>query len=100
MKAAVIGGGIAGLSTAYYLNKKAEEQGKQVKITLIESADYWGGKIKTVQQDGFVVEGGPDAYLVTKPWMKALCQELGLADGLQGTNPENSQTFILKKGRF
>ncbi len=100
MKVAVIGGGIAGLSTAYYLSNKAKEQGKQISITLIESEDYWGGKIKTVQQDGFVVEGGPDAYLITKPWMKTLCQELGLADGLQGTNPENSQTFILKKGKL
>lgn len=84
MNVIVIGGGIAGLSAAYYLNKKAQETGKEITITVLESADYWGGKIKTTIEDGFVVEGGPDAYLVTKPWMRTLVHELGMADDLQG----------------
>ena len=100
MKIAIIGGGIAGLSSAYYLNKLALERGEDLEITLFESADYWGGKIKTILEDGFVVEGGPDAYLVTKPWMRALARELSLADDLQGTNPDLSETFILHRGKL
>jgi protoporphyrinogen/coproporphyrinogen III oxidase len=100
MKVAIIGGGIAGLSSAYYLNKKAKETGRKISITLLEKEDYWGGKIKTKTEEGFVIEGGPDAYLALKPWMRNLCRELGLGDDLQGTNPTESETFILKNGKL
>ena len=41
MKIAIIGGGIAGLSTAYYLSGHHE-------LTLFEQADYVGGHTNTV----------------------------------------------------
>lgn len=100
MKVAIIGGGIAGLSAAYYLSQQANEKQQKLDILLFERENYWGGKIKTVVENGFVVEGGPDAYLVTKPWMRELCHELGLAEELQGTNPECSETFILHQGKL
>ena len=98
MNVVIIGGGIAGLAAAHYLEKKAAESGQTVSITVLESADYWGGKIKTIVEDKFVIEGGPDAYLVTKPWMRALCKELGLESELHGTSQEHTETFILNKG--
>ncbi|MDH5507188.1 MAG: protoporphyrinogen oxidase, partial [Anaerolineae bacterium] len=82
------------------LNNPALAAGRSIAITILDSADYWGGKIKTDVQDGFVVEGGPDAYLVTKPQMRALAHELGLQADLQGTNPDFSATYILNKGRL
>lgn len=100
MNIVVIGGGIAGLASAYYLHQQAKENGQAVQISVLEAADYWGGKIKTAVEDGFVIEGGPDAYLVTKPWMRALCQQLGLESGLHGTSPEHTETFILHKGQL
>lgn len=100
MKVVIIGGGIAGLAAAHYLEKKAKENSAQIDITVFEAADYWGGKIKTVVEDGFVIEGGPDAYLMTKPWMRDLCKELGLDGGLHGTSQEHTETFILNKGEL
>ena len=100
MRIVVVGGGIAGLSAAHYLEKKANETGQPVSITVLEASDYWGGKIKTTLEDGFVIEGGPDAYLVTKPWMRALCKELGLDSELHGTSPEHTETFILHQGKL
>ena len=74
----VIGGAIAGLSAAYYAQKNLPD----AKITLLESSDRWGGKITTDRvafQDGqFIIEGGPDTFLATKPWGVTLCKELGL----------------------
>ncbi|MFZ5911873.1 MAG: protoporphyrinogen oxidase [Chloroflexota bacterium] len=100
MKLAVIGGGIAGLSAAYYAlrSKKYEE------ITILESSSRWGGKIVTerVPFDGgqFIIEGGPDTFLAAKPWGVALCQELGLADRLHGTNPRQKNTYVLHKNQL
>jgi protoporphyrinogen/coproporphyrinogen III oxidase len=95
----VIGGGIAGLSAAYYASKIPE-----VQVTLLESSDHWGGKITTERvafDDGqFIIEGGPDTFLATKPWGVALCKELGLGDRLHGTNPHKKSTYVLNRNRL
>jgi oxygen-dependent protoporphyrinogen oxidase len=97
----IIGGGIAGLAAAYYAQKKSDGS---VTITLLEQADYWGGKIITdrvtgaVPEGDFVIEGGPDTFVVTKPWAVNLCKELGIAERLKGTNPDHKKTYILKNG--
>ena len=53
----IIGGGIAGLSTAFYLQKNAEAQGKELKYALVEANPEFGGKIVTENIDGFTIEG-------------------------------------------
>ena len=88
----IVGGGIAGLSAAYYLSKDSKAP---IKITLLESANYWGGKIVTDRTDDFVIEGGPDTFVVTKPWAVQLCEQLGIKERLRGTNPNTKNTFIL-----
>lgn len=96
----IVGGGIAGLSAAYYAKKYAPE----TQVTLLEAGDHWGGKITTDRvsfDDGdFIIEGGPDTFLATKPWAVSLCRELGLADRLHGTNPKNKNTFVLHKNKL
>jgi oxygen-dependent protoporphyrinogen oxidase len=99
MKLAVIGGGIAGLSAAYYAVRS-----RKYEVTLLEASSRWGGKIITERLpfDGgnFIIEGGPDTFLATKPWGVALCQELGLADRLHGTNPRQKNTYVLHRDRL
>lgn len=97
---AVVGGGIAGLSAAYYAWKNAREQEFDLEVHIFEKQDYWGGKILTERVEGFVIEGGPDTFIVTKPWGIRLCRELGLEDRLHGTNPEHSSTFVLHEGEL
>jgi len=91
----IVGGGIAGLSAAYYALKKSQ---KDLEITILEKSSSWGGKITTDRLDGFVIEGGPDTFLATKPWAVDLCRDLGLDGRLRGTNPTQKNTYILKKG--
>ena len=92
----IIGGGISGLSSAYFLLKKAPT----LRVTVLEAGEYWGGKIRTERVDGFVIEGGPDCFLAAKPQAAALCHELGLGSTLQGTNPHQRSTYILRKGQL
>jgi protoporphyrinogen/coproporphyrinogen III oxidase len=98
--ALIIGGGIAGLSAAYYLQKYVANGGLDWRILLLEASDRLGGKIHTERIDGFVIEGGPDTFLASKPWATQLCQELGLEHRLQGTNPVHKSTYILRAGEL
>lgn len=96
----IVGGGIAGLATAYTAQKIAREQGADVAITLVERDERLGGKISTDLTGGFVIEGGPDSFIAQKPWALQLCYELGLKDRLIGTNDDRRTNFVLRKGRL
>ena len=69
---AIIGGGISGLSTAYYLARRG------IASTLIESRPRLGGVIQTEHVDGCTIEAGPDSFISAKP----AALELILAKGL------------------
>ena len=59
MKAVVvIGGGITGLATLHYLKKQMKAKNKEAKLILIEKNTYLGGKIRSVYEDGFIIEEG------------------------------------------
>lgn len=93
---AIVGGGITGLAAAWRLAQLVPDAG----ITLFERDTRLGGKILTEQADGFTIEGGPDSFLSVKPRGAGLCNELGLADTLQGTIEANRRTFVMKRGRL
>jgi oxygen-dependent protoporphyrinogen oxidase len=96
---AIVGGGIAGLSAAYYL-EKARRAGAEVEWTLFEKSDRLGGVIKTEHQDGFVLEAGPDSFLTIKPDGAQLCRDLGIGDQLISSNDAERKTYILVKGQL
>jgi oxygen-dependent protoporphyrinogen oxidase len=96
---AIIGGGIAGLSAAFYL-EKARRAGTDLQWTLFEKTDRLGGVIQTERRDGFVIEAGPDSFLSVKPDAARLCQELGISDQLIPSNDFSRKTYILVKGQL
>ena len=97
-RAVIIGGGISGLSAAYYLREKARRAGVDIEVILIEKEKQFGGCIVTEKADGFIIEGGPDCFLSEKPWALQLCEDLGMGDRLLCTNDENRRVFILSHG--
>ena len=100
VKAVVVGGGISGLSAAYYLQRKASERGLPLEITLLEKDSRLGGKILTESIGDFVIEGGADAFVSTKPWAVDLCRELKLEDRLQEVNLQKRSVFVLQQGKL
>jgi len=100
---AIIGGGIAGLSAAWTLEKarRASSGGAEaLEYHLYEAADRLGGVIRSEIVDGCVVEGGPDSFLTEKPAAAALCRELGIEDQLLPSNDAERKTYIVVKNRL
>ncbi len=91
---AIIGGGISGLSAAYYLAKAG------ISSTLIEARPRLGGVIQTEHIQDCVVEAGPDSFLSVKPWAMDLLRELGLEGEVIGSNDHQRKTFIRRRGRM
>lgn len=90
----IVGGGISGLSTAYYLSKAG------VRATIVESRPRLGGVIQTERVDGCLVEAGPDSWLTAKPAAMELIRELGLEGEIIGSNDHLRQTYIRKNGQM
>ncbi|MGZ8594020.1 MAG: FAD-dependent oxidoreductase, partial [Actinomycetota bacterium] len=67
----VVGGGIAGLTTAYRLASEGAD------VVVLEADDVAGGKVRSAHVGGIRLDAGPDSMLVRKPWAIDLCRELG-----------------------
>ena len=99
-KVIIIGGGITGLSAAFYMKKLFSEQRIPIDITLIEKSEELGGKVQTLRRDGFIIERGPDSFLARKLPIITLSKELGIEDELVGTNPRARTNYIYHKNKL
>jgi len=95
----VIGGGITGLSLASTLQDEARALGLPLDLTVID-AGAPGGHARTVVEDGFVVEGGPNGFLDREPETLGLVKALGLESALVEARPEAKRRFIVRNGRL
>jgi oxygen-dependent protoporphyrinogen oxidase len=68
----VIGGGITGLASAWELVSAGHQ------VTVVESDDFFGGKISTLATDGYLIERGPDSVVAYRPAALDLAREVGL----------------------
>ncbi len=91
---AIIGAGISGLSAAYYLHQAQPDW----QLSVFERAATPGGKLRTLADNGFVVETGADSFLSRKPGGLALVRALDLEHKLQGRQPEHARTYVLRGG--
>jgi oxygen-dependent protoporphyrinogen oxidase len=89
----IVGGGIAGLSAAFELQRRA------VPFLLLEAGSRAGGVVLSEQVDGFTIDAGPDSLLVQKPEGIRLCEELGIGDRLVPTKPPRL-AFVQRAGRL
>lgn len=85
-RVAVVGGGISGLATAYFLRQYPDPP----EVLLIEADRRLGGKIRTQDIAGKPVDTGPDGFLVRVPRMRSLVDELGLSPALAAPATANS----------
>ncbi|MFQ5845131.1 MAG: protoporphyrinogen/coproporphyrinogen oxidase, partial [Planctomycetota bacterium] len=93
MRIAVLGGGIAGLSTAFHLRRNAE-------VVVFEAADRLGGNIRTEPVAGCRVEWGPHGFLDNEPATLELVHSLGLTGRLVRARPDAALRFVWRAGKL
>ena len=91
----VVGGGVSGLATAYFLERVC---GPDLDVILVELGGRLGGKVLTQRVAGHPVDAGPDALLVRVPAMRSLLEELGLADAMVA--PGARGAYVWSRGRL
>ena len=91
-KVAVIGGGITGLTAAFYMQRMADEHNLPLDIILIESSLRLGGKIHTLRKDGFIIERGPESFLDHTNSVRELARELDIEDQMVCNN--EGKTYV------
>lgn len=99
-QAIVIGGGISGLSTAWLLRDRVRASNMPLQITLLEKEEQVGGKIRSIRDNGYVCEWGPNGFLDNKPQTLELCRALGIADRLHRSNDNARKRFIYSDGQL
>jgi oxygen-dependent protoporphyrinogen oxidase len=92
----IIGGGISGLAAA----ERLTSLDPTLEIHLFEASDKLGGVLQTEHVAGYRLELGPDSILSRLPWGVELCQRVGLAEDLIGTNTAQSGVDVVCRGRL
>ncbi|MBN1301510.1 MAG: protoporphyrinogen oxidase [Melioribacteraceae bacterium] len=90
----VIGAGISGLSTAYWLQKN------DFKVTVLESASKPGGAMQTGYEAGFLIDYGPNSGLETTPLISQIAEEVGIKDKMVYANESSNKRYILKNDKL
>jgi protoporphyrinogen oxidase len=80
VRVGVVGGGVLGLSLAYYLSRSGAE------VTVFEGKDRPGGLLDYIQVDGFWIDKYYHCILSNYVDLLDLVDEIGLRDGVRFTN--------------
>ncbi len=88
----IIGGGISGLATAWWLHKAS------INVTVLEREQHLGGTMQTVHDRGWLVETGPNSALETTPLFRTLFDDLKLNNEVVYAGDVGNNRYILRDG--
>jgi len=89
----IIGAGISGLSTAYFLQQQA------VPYLVLESAAKAGGYLQSQQKGAYTIDIGANSLLCDQALLDFLVK-IGLGDKITESNAVSKNRFILKNGSY
>jgi protoporphyrinogen/coproporphyrinogen III oxidase len=89
----IIGGGISGLSAAFWLKKKGFD------VTLFEKSARAGGNVQTVKIEDFLIEYAPNS-LLKSPRLVDLIRELNLDAEVLPAAAANKKRYVLQNGKL
>lgn len=100
---AIVGGGVAGLYSAWRLIKDSHFQEKQPSIILLEKGDRCGGRLKTasVEFEGskILVEDGGMRFLKSHKYLIQLLHQLSLSHKIKKFGMGDQNNFFYLRGK-
>ena len=93
-KTCIIGSGVCGLTSAW----EKERQG--CEVTLLDAAKRAGGVIESVEDEGFLLDYGPNTLSLRLAKTEAMLRDSGILDHAIDANPEAVKRFVVRKGKL
>ncbi|KAA5539299.1 protoporphyrinogen oxidase [Roseiconus nitratireducens] len=98
---AVIGGGLSGLTTAFYAKRYAPDS----EVTVLESSSHLGGVIGTERVEidrigSFLIDRGADMFATDPPAAMELCRDLGVEQKLLIPQTDRAGVMIVCRGKL
>lgn len=90
----IIGAGLTGLATAVQLKKRG------LSVVIIEKSDRVGGQIRTIHEQGFTIESGPNTGSGASEEVMDLFNELSPYCEIEFAREESKKRLIWKNGKF
>jgi len=93
-KVIILGAGISGLTTAFWLKKN------NFDFVILEKENHVGGSMQTIQKDGFQIDFGPNSGLETTPLIRQIVDEIGFNDQMVYASKSSNKRFILRNNEL
>ena len=87
---AIVGAGITGLTVAQQLKREGAD------VEIFEKNGFAGGSVKSVQNNGWLLEYGPNTLLLKDQGVSSLISNIGLEEEKIKANEEASKRYIVK----
>ena len=94
LDAVILGAGPAGLAVANAMTRAG------AKVKVIEPSGRVGGSIRTIREDGWLVETGPNTLQLEGPEDEALLGAYGLGDVMQSADMRAARRYIFAHGEL
>ncbi|ETI56730.1 protoporphyrinogen oxidase [Phytophthora nicotianae P1569] len=98
----VLGGGISGLTLAYFLRQALPKiVADATRIRVLDASATPGGWVQTAKRDDFLFEEGPRGFRPSRNGaeMLRLVEQLKLQDQMQAVDPAAQARYILRGGK-
>ncbi|KAG7393509.1 hypothetical protein PHYPSEUDO_007346 [Phytophthora pseudosyringae] len=98
----VLGGGISGLSLAYFLRQALPKAAADAtRIRVLDASAVSGGWVRTSTREGFLFEEGPRGFRPSRNGaeMLRLVEQLQLQSQMQAVDPAAHARYILRDGQ-
>ena len=100
LRIAVVGGGISGISCAYFLKKRLKTLPVSHQITVYEKSPRIGGAIFSEIVDECLFEGGVDAFLSEDIEILKLCKDVSLEGDILNSDETRRETWVYVDGQL
>ena len=90
MRIAIVGAGLSGLATAFYLKRALPA----ADLVVFEADQQPGGKLQTVEIEGFRFEAGANGFLTNKPDSLQLVEDSGATPYLLPSSDLARKRFV------